>query len=718
MTNEIEEQEKVEEQENESSDSKTENISTNANTNVEETFQPEILKKPKRKFIKWIVLSSTLILLAAIAITAVWYVDTYVKSDILFVANCDQTVDKLRDLPGKNSGELPTLSRTEYKFEGWYTDENLSQEVTTLEFGSEDITLFAKWGSYGDGTEASPLEIHNLSQFKQINDFTKSYYILKSDITLDADWSTIANFCGSFDGNNFKIIFSESNKNTCLFGDISILATVKNLTISGTIVNEFDKENNYGILTNINNGTITNCTLDCSVSYKVTSEKEKSEEDFYLGGLAGKNFGKITNSTVNGTVNITNESSIGTFYAGVTGFNLGTVSDCTNSSSITGVVCDLGGIVGWNEENISNCTNKGSISVSGAVAGYQNVAAGIASSNQDGTIEGCTNNGEITSTASTPKEKTEYCEELISSACAGGITGNNKGIIKNCINDAKITSVSLSSYATSGGICGDSNGEISDCTNSGKCASASSNVEFRSNCGGITGGLYISGVIERCSNSGEITYAENDMYSYNYLGGICGFSEGSISESYNTGRVISYSTLLKTSSFAGGIVGYNYKEAAINSCYNTGTVIAKSKKYSAFAGGITAANDGTVSNTYAKCTVNIKSMNMQYYSFAGGIAAGNSGTISSSYYIGEISRGDSLSYAGGIICFNEEDGSISNCHWYSDSEIVEYGNANNESNKDSTKYKNENDMYELADTLGTKNWKNTDNGTPKLIWEK
>lgn len=75
-----------------------------------------------------------------------------------------------------------------------------------------------------------------------------------------------------------------------------------------------------------------------------------------------------------------------------------------------------------------------------------------------------------------------------------------------------------------------------------------------SNVGGIVGGNYNS-VVELCENLGAVTGEKNQSTNPIYIGGIVGYSTGSIYEVVNRAEVRAYSDLVKSSNNVGGIVG-------------------------------------------------------------------------------------------------------------------------------------------------------------------
>lgn len=135
----------------------------------------------------------------------------------------------------------------------------------------------------------------------------------------------------------------------------------------------------------------------------------------------------------------------------------------------------------------------------------------------------------------------------------GGIAGVNKGMITDCKYKG-----TLKGMKNVGGIAGNNEGRIEASANY-------ASVIGTMNTGGIAGKN--SGVIKWCNNYGRINNnADEEMYA---TGGICGYSEGAISASYNN-ATIGYRY---AGSATGGIVGA--QSGHVSECTNDGAVLGK-----------------------------------------------------------------------------------------------------------------------------------------------
>ncbi len=322
-------------------------------------------------------------------------------------------------------------------------------------------------------------------------------------------------------------------------------------------------------------------------------------------------------------------------YAGIFGYNEGTIKDLGVTGEITAVQYS-GAIAGYNGGTIQNCYNAGAVS-----ANY--CAGGIAGDNS-GTITDCYNNGDVTCQTSSGW----------SQVYVGGISGFNVGPIENCYNNGKVLALNPNSDSSAAiyaaGIAGDNNATITNCYNAGE-VSSESDYEARTYAGGIVAHNGGTGKVETCYNVGTI-YATS-AGEYTIVGGIAG-GDGTVKNCYNTGKV--YATSSGKYTYIGGIKGSG---GSVENCYNTGSVSSLSSGEYSVAGGIAGS-----SRTITKCynTGSVTATNSGDYSYAGGIA-GSSGTITNCYNTGMVSAQSSKtnSYSGGITGYIYNN-TVENCY--------------------------------------------------------
>lgn len=340
-----------------------------------------------------------------------------------------------------------------------------------------------------------------------------------------------------------------------------------------------------------------------------------------------------SNHTINGLYR--NEENETLTNLGLFGYNKGVIKNVMISSSFIKYEdtddssCDflinIGGVCGTNYNLISNCTFNG-YSTAYSVVDSDNtscesktVVGGICGDNSGGSISKCYNSGKVFSKSEVDSSCSSGYEPVESYATsysyAGGICGvSDGGTIECSINNGSIDAISSSksyaytsysyssatsyhasaycySYAYAGGICGYGSMVLNECKNNGDInASYSANceatigsyrdtysgtthVETEANSGGICG--YTLGNITNSYNNGNIN-------SNKYSGGIGGYTSSSISNSYNVGTI--------TGETCGGICGYSSSNTTLDKCYYLSGTAVK---------GVGSGTDNTISKAKA-----------------------------------------------------------------------------------------------------------------------
>ena len=243
-------------------------------------------------------------------------------------------------------------------------------------------------------------------------DYEGTTFTMTQDIDLNGSennqWTPIGqvlSFNGIFDGGNHKITGLYINHLylhepeelddlmfAALFGFLGDGGTVKNLTVDGSVTLNCNGDTHWaacasGVVAYNDRGTVKNCHNNAKIS--------TGGRVYIAGGIVGYNINYGTEG--------------------------GTVSDCSNTGTITG--SEAGGIVGDNFVDgkvISNCFNSGTITgdcVGGIVGTFYNGSEGC-------TMENCYNTGNVTGTQE-----------------AGGIAGHSGAftVVKNCYNIGKVS---------------------------------------------------------------------------------------------------------------------------------------------------------------------------------------------------------------------------------------------------------------------------------------
>lgn len=197
-------------------------------------------------------------------------------------------------------------------------------------------------------------------------------------------------FKGVFDGQNHTIsnvkIQGTSNENDCIgiFPSIDGAgAAVKNLNVSEITIDASSNHQAAVVGVMSNGATVSNVNV---YSGNVTAAEGAA-------GVVGRVLmnGTVTGCSNNATINSgTNGGGIvGAAYYTSDGTSM-TISNCTNSGSVSGTSQGIGGIAGLCAAEVTGCTNNGTITggttATGGIVGQQNCA---------GNVTNCTNNGKV-----------------------------------------------------------------------------------------------------------------------------------------------------------------------------------------------------------------------------------------------------------------------------------------------------------------------------------
>ena len=274
----------------------------------------------------------------------------------------------------------------------------------------------------GDGTQDNPFQIETAAQLayfaKAVNDgkwYDGEYIILKNNINLNnQEWTPIGNhsnsFRGNFDGRNHTVtgmqISNSSADYVGLFGEctkFNVNSAIKNITVKDSVI---CGENFVGAIVGYAEEiNIENCR---SIGNTINGKTD-------VGGICGK----------------------------IGGYSVGKVSQCYNSSKVTGRV-RVGGIAGMGGI-AENCLNTGEIMIINKA--YQSAGGGIFGIFDDTTasasITACVNLGKVSGGES-----------------FGGIVGStdskSTGHISNCYYnmDAITGGFDAGTALTAGQLCG------------------------------------------------------------------------------------------------------------------------------------------------------------------------------------------------------------------------------------------------------------------------
>jgi hypothetical protein len=279
-----------------------------------------------------------------------------------------------------------------------------------------DKPSLAAYGG-GSGTAQDPYLIYTAAQLNTVglnpSDWNKNFKLM-ADVNLAAYTGTQFNrigqtstnsFSGVFNGNGhiiFKFVLSytgtDDSFNAGLFGVVGTSGQIINLSLENTTVTGYYV---VGVVTALNNGTISNCSVQGSV--------QASYGRGGCGGLVGYNNGTISNCCAD--VNLY-AGSLGK-GGGIVGWNYdGSILSCWSKGQINGIT-DIGGLVGYvtgsiptSKSKISNSYSQSAVSLGTQASYHAGGLVGYAS----GTIACC------------------YATGAVSGGIAGGLIGLNGNI--------------------------------------------------------------------------------------------------------------------------------------------------------------------------------------------------------------------------------------------------------------------------------------------------
>ena len=131
------------------------------------------------------------------------------------------------------------------------------------------------------------------------------------------------------------------------------------------------------------------------------------------------------------------------------------------------------------------------------------------------------------------------------------------------------------------------------------------------------------GSSEADDNIKNVGVVDSYFKGNNFVGGVCGLNDGTITNCYNAGNL----TAIESSAAIGGICGYN--RGTVTNCYNTGTVTATGQIAS--VGGVCGCSTAPISNCYNIGIVTATSSDADI----SGICGYNYGPVTNCYYLAD-----------------------------------------------------------------------------------
>ena len=264
-----------------------------------------------------------------------------------------------------------------------------------------------------------------------------------------------------------------------------------------------------------------------------------------VGGLVGANYnnpGDGVNTIMRSTASAAVTATTNS-VGGLVGWNNGPISDSHARGSVQGLHQN-GGLVGWNSSSITDSSASGDV---GDAASLGESVGGLVGLNKGGMIRGSSATGDVTSTKST----------------IGGLVGRNEGTITESVASGAVTG----EHAV-GGLVGYDRG-----VSSGDSISAS-----RAS-GNVTGsGERVGGLVGWSDGTIRASYATGAVTGAQRVGGLVGRLVGAIIAAYASGNVSG------SGNAVGGLVG---QSDSGNSFTPTASSVLASYATGSVSGGVT-----------------------------------------------------------------------------------------------------------------------------------
>ena len=439
---------------------------------------------------------------------------------------------KTDEIPNINFEHVGALMKFEVTLPAEATDRKVTNLYLLTADGKADLT--SEYTEDLSGKPSTPQTTNNLSLWLSTSGFS-----LAADEALTAYMmvAPMSNIAGK------KLIVAvKTADGACYMAELTGAAILKGrfYTVTATLAPAFSgsgkAEDPYQIK---DAGDLTKLSILMSAGAASAKNKHFEQKDnieltgidwipfpFSDGTYDGKNF-KITN------LNCTTNADYAGFF---TMISRSTIKNMNVEGSVT-----------------STCTKSSSV---GGIAGY---------SGNDLVITGCTFTGSVTSNA---EGETADKSNLYMGGIIGEVYGNAQ--ITECTNNGTVTNEKgRAKYIRIGGITGKQGGNINyyaytrGCVNTGTITNEA-DISAASFCqiGGIIGESGTQSYILACYNTAEIKDEGGNNASLE-CGGIVGNLQATMTGCYNTGAVISTSTVSEME--IGGIVGSD-NSGNINQC--------------------------------------------------------------------------------------------------------------------------------------------------------
>jgi hypothetical protein len=233
---------------------------------------------------------------------------------------------------------------------------------------------------------------------------------------------------------------------------------------------------------------------------------------------------------------------------------------------------------------------------------------------------------------------------------AGEFDGDGHRISDLSFNFSFVSQVGLFGQLASGGTVHDIAAENTNITASRRVGGLvgwnEGDVSDSYSTGRVTGDEYVGGLVGVSDGAVSNSCSASTVTGEDFIGGLAGENAGAVSNSYSTGNVTGEEAV-------GGLVGVNYFGIVSNS-YSSGSVAG-----GYVVGGLVGANGADVSDCYSTGTVTGED-------FIGGLAgsSGKGSTMSNCYSTGSVTcAGHDCLQVGGLVGLTGDYSPVSNSFW-------------------------------------------------------
>lgn len=474
----------------------------------------EIYKKFKEKAGRCLRLYVDNDLVSPIEMLAILHQDTKVKKEFKnyqFYQQNEKILQKLEQIYKINSQSLKlndekiAISRRKMsKYQKKIFKRSFAFSLASIVFLFSFFCVFNF--AIGWGTENNPFKIYSQSQF--FSAFEKDgNYILQSDMIIDKNFS-ISKFSGNIDGNGHTIFVDFVQKENLIQVNDGKLKNFKMVFKQ----EQFENFISLSFFVGENNGLIDNVVIECA---NLSLNLNNSDEDSCFGVFSNINNGTISNCSLkmNGQISASLNSDVA--VSGFVGVNNGNVQNCKfEEGNLSANEVDLAGIVCKNTEigNVLGCKNYEILSQTSEIDGWSPNVAGIVLLNY-GSIKNSINYGNLSVVSNNSQE------EASGKVFVGGIVSQNFGALEKCLNKSDLKAHSQNLIVYCGGVTAYSyssteeensfTSQIENCGENGKIDAKSENGKVF--CGGFSGFLYgsISNCFSLCNFTNDFEQDKN-----------------------------------------------------------------------------------------------------------------------------------------------------------------------------------------------------------------